>query len=201
MSIRRFALVSLMLTPLACDKGDGGVSGPPVSDQESASQGFSALSTVLAEVGTQGPPAGRQLGSNDKFEFRASESEVNVSVDCPSGGSMSISGTFVQDGTFDANNPSAGGTLDIAFDYSMSFDNCAAQDVVIDGGLNYALDLSVDTSTNVYDYSFAFSGEVGFSGSVSGTCSIDATGSMSSETGVMTYEGTICGYDASELDL
>jgi hypothetical protein len=157
------------------------------------------MSVALASVGMSAP-SGLVAGDQPEIRFRGTEVEVDVEVDCPQGGSLGVHGTFTQNGVSDPANPSA--AVDISFSYSVGFDGCKAADVVIEGSIDYSLDMQTDSATNSYSYHFEFSGEVGFSGAVSGTCEIEATGSVSSgDTTAVSYEGTICGFAAGELDV
>jgi hypothetical protein len=112
------------------------------------------------------------------------DGSLDVSLDCPDGGSYRAVGTYVDEKSFDL---------------SVAFDGCSADGVVIDGDL--ALHAEVDISGNDTRVSMSYEGELTWSGEANGSCGIDVTASVAVEVDDDSadvdaeFHGDICGYD------
>lgn len=109
----------------------------------------------------------------------------SIGIACPEGGTMSF--------VYSMSQP----TNDVfSLDFTTAFDACAANDVTMDGTLRYAAESS--SEGNEFWVSYFYQGAIDFSGACEGSCDIDMR-SIFSSSGVLTYEGTFCGYDVAEL--
>ncbi len=105
----------------------------------------------------------------------------DVSVSCPEGGTVRVSGTASQDG----------------LDFTMTLEGCRSQGVVIDGELSLVGEATASGSR------FQYIGELTFSGAVDMACAVDLSTKTSTSIDGMTVSaeaevsGSICGYDAS----
>lgn len=181
---------------------DGGTPESTVASAEDAAAGFAAMSAVMQQ--SQGAIGGLERGEvGPEITFRDNRVSVDVDFACLEGGSSSIKGTMVQEGSFDPDNPQAGGSLAFSFDLTMKFDGCTSQGVTIDGKMTYVMDAEIDDTAGTSSYTFDYDGFVEFTGAVEGACAVEASGSLSQDGSSVqaTYEGNICGYSAEELEL
>lgn len=116
------------------------------------------------------------------------DGSLDVSLDCPDGGSYRVAGSYDNDEKFDL---------------TMAFDGCGADGVVIDGELALHAEVAVsESSTRV---SMSYEGDLEWSGAAKGSCAIDMTAMVAVETGHDSAEvdaefhGDICGYDADAV--
>ena len=149
---------------------------------EEVTQGWDAMNAVL-NAGTRSE--GQALAG---FDFDHSFSHA-----CPDGGTADFSGTVSAEWAI--------GAAGADFTYTVGFSNCSAYGVSIDGSMDYSRSASVQDTT--LETSFEWSGDVSWSGLVSGDCAVDVTGSTSASLVDWNFEaesetsGTVCGYDAS----
>ena len=118
----------------------------------------------------------------------AVDGSLDVDLDCAGGGSYRVVGSYSDDQ---------------AFDLTLEFDGCAAEDVVIDGALS--MHAEVEVSENSTRVAVSYDGELSWSGAAKGSCGINATALVavqsdgnSSEVDVE-FHGEICGYDADAV--
>lgn len=146
----------------------------PVSDD--VSKGWRATQLVTADEET------KWQGSADV------DGSLDVRFDCPEGGSYHAVGTY-DDG--------------MQYDLTVDFDQCGADDVVIDGSLALHAEVAVDEhSTRT---SLTYEGDLTWSGGANGSCAIDMTASVAVEVDGddadvdAEFHGSICGYDADAV--
>ncbi len=151
---------------LALSSACGGASDD--GDRESASQGWRAASAAL------------QSASAD---FQAQVDAGNpegIDVACPQGGRVMLEGEF---------EPAQ-------FDFTVRFEGCASEGVVVDGELSYT---GASTASRV---EFEYVGELSFSGAVQMNCPIDMSGMTETSVEGMNVSaqaelrGSICGIEA-----
>jgi hypothetical protein len=116
-------------------------------------------------------------------------SGLTVEAACEDGGSVSVGGEMSV-GTFDS-------SVSAAFDLDATFHGCQSDGVTIDGHLVWALSAEVDEGATL---GLSWEGNLTYSGKYAGTCDISLTASASAmgSAASASYEGTICGFDASE---
>lgn len=114
---------------------------------------------------------------------------LNFDFTCPEGGTANFTGALTGElGT--------GG-----FNYTVGYQDCGADGVVINGDLAY--DLTVVYDKGSAGTTMTFVGDLDYTGEVRGTCEIDMTGSTSTTwgggafTASVDYQGSICGHDAT----
>ena len=116
------------------------------------------------------------------------DGSLDVSFDCPGGGSYRAVGTY-------SNSE--------AFDLSVEFESCSADGIVIDGSLDLHAEVVVDENSTRVETSYV--GDLTWSGEVEGSCGIDMTASVSVVTSGdksdvdVEVHGDICGYDADAV--
>ena len=127
---------------------------------------------------------------------------TNFDYSCPGGGTATFAGTFDY-ATADPTGTGIGlGSTAIDSDFAVTYDNCMSEDVTIDGTIDYVV--SVDLTDTSSSTDFTWKGQLDYSGEVEGNCVIDMTGSSSTSlTGGsvgldVSYEGSICGHDATK---
>jgi hypothetical protein len=117
-----------------------------------------------------------------------STDDLSVEADCEDGGTISVSGSWGGSDLLDM--------VTATFDLDAAFHGCQSEGVTIDGDLSWALSAQVDDGASL---EYAWSGQLAYSGKYVGDCAIAMTASASAtgSTASASYEGTICGYDAS----
>lgn len=116
------------------------------------------------------------------------DGSLDVSLDCPDGGSYRAVGTYDSSETFDL---------------TIAFEGCSAEGVVIDGDL--ALHAEVAVSGNDTRVSMSYEGDLTWSGAAEGSCSIDMTAKVAVDVDDDSadvdaeFHGDICGYDADAV--
>ena len=116
------------------------------------------------------------------------DGSLDVSLDCPDGGSYRAVGTYAANDTFDL---------------SVEFEGCGADGVVIDGTL--ALHAEVDIDEHGTRVETTYEGELTWSGEANGSCGIDMSASVvvavddDSADVDAEFHGDICGYDADAV--
>lgn len=128
---------------------------------------------------------------DDKADWQTDvdiDGSLDVTLDCPDGGSYRAVGTYTDSETFDL---------------TVAFDGCGADGVVIDGDLALHAEVAVtEGSTRV---SMSYEGDLTWSGEANGSCTIDMTAMVAVETDNDSAEvdaefhGDICGYDADAV--
>jgi len=159
----------------ACAQDDG--------DVETAAQGWRAASIALDE------------GTAQLEEQADVEGHGDVTVGCPGGGQLHLTGTaLIESGA-------TGEHVSVAAD--VEFDGCAAEGVVIDGTLHVRTEVTTtETSTTVdVDYD----GTLQWSGEIEGSCDLDVEGQIATESAGDQFEvrvemsGSVCGADADAV--
>jgi hypothetical protein len=146
----------------------------PVSDD--ASRGWRATQLAFGDDMTEWEQGALVDGSLD------------VSLECPDGGSYRAVGTYSSDNTFDL---------------TVEFEGCGADGVVIDGAL--ALHAEVDIDEHGTRVQTSYEGDLTWSGEASGSCDIDMSASVvvavddDSADVDAEFHGEICGYDADAV--
>lgn len=118
---------------------------------------------------------------------------IGVSTACPDDGTMKFS---VSLSSFDTVGE---------FSFDVEFDDCGANNLVINGEIEYALGISTDANGSLFTW--GWKGDLSYSGEVEGDCEYDMEGSLSVTTGgtgdptsvSVQYGGTLCGYEADVL--
>ena len=164
------------------DSGVDSLDNPQALTVEEAAQGFDAMNAILHQ-GTR--MNGQALAG---FDY-----DHSFSQECEGGGSADFSGSVAATWTT--------GSAGSDFAYTVSFSNCSAYGIEIDGSMEYARTTSM--ADNTLDTSFDWNGNVAWSGLVTGDCAVDMTGSTTASLVDWEFEatsetaGTVCGYDAS----
>lgn len=91
------------------------------------------------------------------------------------------------------------------FGFTVEFNDCNSDGLVIDGEIDYALSLTTDATNTTF--AWHWEGDLSYEGRVEGDCEYDMTGRLSVTTGTpgdptsvdLEYSGTLCGYDAEAL--
>lgn len=184
-------VLSLSLSLLAC--GDaalqegaqsavGHADNPQSLSVEQAHQGFDAMNAIL----TRGTRVDGQALAGFDYDH-------SFSQECAGGGSADFSGSVSATWTT--------GSAGSDFAYTVTFNTCSAYGIEIDGAMDYSR--STAMADNTLETSFDWSGNVSWSGLVSGDCAVDMTGSTTASLVDWDFEatsqtsGTVCGYDAS----
>jgi hypothetical protein len=167
----------------------GGLS--PSQSQAGFATASSALSSAQASAATQVTTSGS--ASSGSFT-------VNVTSDCPGGGSVALAGTATE-----PTGSSGASSYNLTFSYTATFNACVENGTTINGSLTYAFKVDgTDSSTAAtVNGTYSYDGTLDFSGQVSGSCDMDLTGTIDASASAgassasVTYSGTICGNDAS----
>lgn len=111
------------------------------------------------------------------------------SYDCPDGGTAKFNASVKLGDAFDTTN--------VNVTYTVDFQKCVVDGVKIIGELDYGVSVQTDATSSYTEWSY--NGDLIYKGDVSGTCLIDMSGSAgaSAAGASVTYEGSICGNDAS----
>jgi hypothetical protein len=91
------------------------------------------------------------------------------------------------------------------FSFDVEFDDCGANEVVINGEIEYALGISTDGANTLLTW--GWDGDLEYSGDVEGDCEYNLKGSLSVTAGTngdptsvsVQYTGTLCGHDAAAI--
>ncbi len=135
-----------------------------------------ALSDAQTEVATD-----VALGTTDS-------ADLVVEASCEDGGSITVSGSMGSASILD--------TVSASFDLKADFHACESEGVTIDGQLDWALSAEVNEGAAVR---LEWTGDLDYSGKYVGNCVIDmfAEAAVTGTSASVSYEGTICGFDAS----
>lgn len=151
-----------------------GCGGEEPSDD--ATKGWRATQLAIGET------------QNDWKDISEVDGSLDVDLECTGGGSYRVVGSVTDNETFDV---------------SLDFDNCSAENVVIDGSLS--MHAEIEVTENSSRVAVSYDGDLKWSGAAEGSCSIDATmlvavqsDASSSEVDVEVH-GDICGYDADAV--
>lgn len=161
--------------------------------EEDSRVGFAAVSSVLATGVSmaQSSASATSVVADETPAFRAEGSaNVDFNFNCPGGGTARFVGSAAA-----AGDPSAAAGT---FSLSTTFSGCkSALNVTIDGDLDY--EATASATGDSAQLSFSMVGSLSFSGEVDGSCDIDVKISASASPGSAsgTYQGSICGHDAS----
>ncbi len=114
--------------------------------------------------------------------------DLVVEAACADGGTVAVTGNM---GGSDLED-----LLSVTFDLDAAFHGCQSDGVTIDGNLSWALSAEVDDGADVR---LTWTGSLTYSGKYVGDCDIDISAGATAmgTTASASYEGTICGYDAS----
>jgi len=159
-----------------------------VGSEEDARAGWAPTNAALAAGSSSAQSAGATAPDENPV-FRAGTAvSVNYDHSCSSG-------TINYNGNYFVDASDAGSAVD--FDYQANFDSCSDGNLTIDGSLDYKLTAeATDAGSNL---TYSYSGELVWSGSVEGSCTIEMTSSFSATeaSAGVSYSGKICGYDAA----
>lgn len=182
-----------------------------IASEAEARQAMSAMVAALSDA----QPSAQHQSETVHRAAGDGEQVVDATAPCQDGGKIRFSGTLDLQGIGDTGlpddwDPTSGdiptGTdvnPSVGFSYTVSFDGCTVEGVVLDGALEYALETSWDGAK--LDASWDYEGSVDVTGAVVGHCdfSFGGTGDLSAEDwagGVPAgFEGDACGYDAEVL--
>lgn len=171
--IQSIASITVILAAVGC----GGGMSP-----EDASRAFAAMSTVASSAQQQAMSNPNALGATGTFV-------IDSSVNCPTSGTASFTGSLTMDSATQYN-----------FDFTFVYSACATSDVEMNGNMSMTGAGAVDTSVSPpsVTMTFTYNGSLEFSGTVSGSCDFDLTGTADAG-GNISMTGTICGMDVSEI--
>lgn len=160
----------LVLLAAACSVGDG-----PTADLGSARSGWRSTEVALAGAGIRTGWSGSATVGEGGVQGQAMGT-----VECPDGGSMTV------DAEADVTEGRTAGEL------SITFDDCVAEGVTIDGAISYAA--VVTTSETMTDVTAEVHGELDWSGDAEGTCAIDIEAHVATGDGTATtsVSGGLC---------
>lgn len=126
-----------------------------------------------------------------------SDAEMTVDVQCSSGGTATFRGQYWTDVESESGD-ATGVEAELFVDYR----SCERNGIVIDGTLDYMIDMrsSEQTTNLVYEWD----GDLEYSGDVEGNCMIDLRGEIDAGTQEgasysYEYSGSICGHDANQV--
>ena len=133
--------------------------------------------------------AGRALGAatavlenlDTKAGARGVLATVSFSEPCETSGSINV------DGSFDSNQQTS------KFDVDVEFAQCAIEGDLLDGTVHWTEEADGDSYTSKLTGTLAWTGV-----DATASCTFDLT--MESTPSGITYSGTVCGYDAAELN-
>lgn len=210
--MHRSALGLLLLLPLgACDDA-ANLLAPFTSDTDARA----AVSAMLSALSEGQPEAQMQGGTVLRAAGDVGGQIIDVSVPCESGGSMAFEGELEIDNVdggigedFDPLDPGEVPTEadapTVGFTYSVSFEGCAIDGIILEGSLDYALETSWDTGAGSFDATWSYGGTIEVSGDVSGRCDFDFGGEGDLEAAAWSaglpesFVGDACGFEADAL--
>lgn len=168
-----FCLSASLMMLAACDSAEA------VDSEEDAVKGWAATQSAL------------ETGSAGTYQTAV---DIDTSADCLNGGTAHFKGTV--DTTIDLENPAAGNSTNL--DYTTTFNGCTTQGVTIDGTLDYTL-MTMTSGEGSASVHYTYAGEVTWSGDVSGSCVIDMSADVVTDTtgASVSYKGSVCGFDAA----
>ena len=200
----------LVLLPLAgCDAAETLLE--QIANEADARQAMSAMVAALSDA----QPSAQHASGTVLRAAGDGQQVVDASTPCAEGGQIRFVGTLDVQGIGDTGlpddwDPTSGDiptgtdvTPSVGFAYTVTFDGCTVEGVVLEGSLEYALETSWDGSQ--FDASWDYAGSVDVTGAVRGHCdfSFGGSGDLSAEDwagGIPAgFEGDACGYDAEVL--
>ncbi len=211
--MQRNVLGLLLLLPMvACDDAAASLLEPFTSETDAraaVSAMISALSETQPEAQHQGETVLRGAGD-------IGGQIIDVSVPCAGGGSIAFEGSLEIENVdagigedfdpFDPNDlPTEADVPSVGFTYSVIFDGCMVEGVVLDGSLDYALETGWNEGAGMLDASWSYGGTIDVSGDVSGQCAFDFGGTGALDAGDWAgglpdaFTGEACGFDAEGL--
>lgn len=176
-------LMSASLLLVACSQ--------ELSDDDTR-KAWVATNAALAQGSAQAQVAATSVpavpGQSQDLRPRVA-AQVDYTWNCLGGGTAH----FVGDAQVDATS----GSSDVSFNLATEFDACAGSGVTISGSLDYAA--SVSATSGSASTTLTMKGSLSYEGDVEGSCDIDMKASVSASAGSVgaSYEGSICGHDAS----
>lgn len=148
--------------------------GGGASKQESF-QAFGAATAAMASAQSKAIAAAQAVAPAEQLT-------LNYSGACPTGGTVAVTGTYSGDGGQAA-----------TFDMTTTFDACSDAQGTLDGQLTWT---SVADGTK---FTATMKGEIDWTGQgASASCDFDLRITVDGQT--VTYGGSICGHDMSELN-
>lgn len=210
--MHRTALGLLLLLPLsACDDATSLLE--PFTSETDARAAVSAMLSALSE--TQ-PESQMHGGTALRAAGDVGGQIIDVSVPCAGGGEISFAGeleisnvTGGIDEDFDpldpGDLPTEADVPTIGFTYSVTFEGCSTEGVVLDGTLDYALETSWDADATSFAATWSYGGTIDVSGDVSGQCAFDfgGSGDLSADDWAAAipegFSGDACGFDAASV--
>ena len=173
-------LVATIILTSACGSGE------PLPEEDIATA-WAATEQVLGMANVGGATAA--YASTDTTN---AATKAEFEVDCPQGGSA----TFTADSKLSDLRQSE----NVSVKYEVEFDGCESQGVIIDGSIDFDIELSYTESK--IEYSQAIDGTLTWSGDVAGSCDVKIDGSATVNIGSSSvqyeYSGEICGQEASK---
>jgi hypothetical protein len=142
-----------------------------------------ALTSAQTELATSAAINGAfSVGDDDV------DAELTVTANCTDGGSMTLVGSY---GISLSDSATA-----IGYDLAVAFEDCRHEETTINGNMDWVLSVATEEGAEVR---FSWTGDLNYSGKYVGACEIDmfAEASVTGMTASLSYEGTVCGYDAS----
>lgn len=117
-----------------------------------------------------------------------SGADLAVEASCEDGGTISFTGSMGSASVLD--------TVSASFQLDATFHDCQSEGVTINGDLDWDLSTEVGDDVSVR---WSWVGSLTYSGQYVGDCDIDMTAEagVTGSTASLSYEGTICGFDAS----
>lgn len=206
-------LLLLLLLPLGgCDDAAASLLEPFTSETD-ARAAVSAMLSALSETRPEGQMRGGTVlrGAGD-----VGAQLIDADVPCDGGGSIAFAGELeignVDGGIgedFDPLDPADAPTgVDVpavGFTYSVTFEGCAIDGIVLEGSLDYALETAWDAAIGSFDATWSYGGTIDVFGDVSGQCAFDFGGQGDLDAAQWaaglpeSFVGDACGFEADGL--
>src|SRR5690242_3360386 len=186
------ATVAMGLAVAGCgDSTGGGASTVTISNTEALEMwtevGEAISAGFSASASRQGGPALSRMSLPELDKLVT----INASANCPSGGTVGISGS-----------ETANGATGASFDFTLAFTTCKTTHFTLGGSMEYK-GSETFTSQTSFNISYTVTGSVTVSASDgrSGTCGFDFTVTVSASGGspTATVSGTFCGLQANTV--
>jgi hypothetical protein len=171
------AMKRLLLLPVAFLGVLGACSNQPT--KEESLRVFASANTALSSAQASAVTQARHTALTASDDL-----SLNFSGPCTLGGTASVNGSYTGSGSDDR----------AAFDLTSSFSACAEPTGTLDGDLHWS------SVADANGFAASMNGELDWtSGSDSASCSFDLNLSVTATA--ITYGGSLCGYDVTELGL
>ena len=110
------------------------------------------------------------------------EQAMSMTMRCSGGGTVTLDGEFNLD------------EVGMSFSFGNAFEACLERNITIEGALETTGEIQI---TEPHGGAVDYQGTLTFSGEVEGSCAIDMHGTFAA--GGAAFDGTLCGFDASEV--